>query len=378
MISSWDDFPVHQVAEPVRHAGTSDRNFYDRYYFNLHGSSDELMMIMGMGQYPNLGVQDAFAVVRRADHHRVLRCSKELGDRADLSVGPIRIEVIEPLHQLRFIVEPNEHGIEADVVWKGSIPAFEEPRQYIRKHGRVLFDTCRFAQTGTWEGTLKVGDESFDVTPDRWKGTRDRSWGVRPVGEPEAPGIRGGEGQMTGMWNYSPMQFEDHSILYILNETDDGERPLEEAVRIWNDPKREPEWLGRPEWRHSMEPGSRMVKRSTIAFPEAPGGAFEVSAEPLTHCFVAVGTGYGMEADWRHGMYQGPLVVQGLDMSNQEISALGQYALVDHVARFEYDGNVGFGLHEHGFFGAFEKAGMKDGGSGAETEEAKSDPPDES
>ena len=30
----------------------------------------------------------------------------------------------------------------------------------------------------------------------------------------------------------SPMQFEDHSILYILNETDAGDRPLEEAVRI--------------------------------------------------------------------------------------------------------------------------------------------------
>ncbi len=28
---------------------------------------------------------------------------------------------------------------------------------------------------------------------------------------------------MTGMWNYSPMQFDDHSILYILNETNDGD-----------------------------------------------------------------------------------------------------------------------------------------------------------
>ena len=61
MLSSWDDYPVHQIAETIRHVGTSDRNFYDRYYFNLHGSSDELFMVMGLGQYPNLGVQDAFA-----------------------------------------------------------------------------------------------------------------------------------------------------------------------------------------------------------------------------------------------------------------------------------------------------------------------------
>ncbi len=365
MISSWDDFPVHQTNEPVRFVQTSDRNFYDRYYFNMHASSDELFMVMGLGQYPNLAVQDAFAVVRRGSRHRVVRASRELGDRMDTTVGPFRVEVIEPLVKVRFVLEPNEHGISFDLVWTGAIPAFEEPRHYIRKHGRVLFDSVRFAQTGFWAGSLKVGDESFEVTPDRWKGTRDRSWGVRPVGEQEPPGIRGAEGQMTGMWNYSPMQFDDHSILYIVNETDDGERPLEEAVRIWTDPELEPEWLGRPEYDHTLTAGTRMIERSTISFPQAPAGAFSVQATPLTHCFVTVGTGYGMEEDWRHGMHQGPLVLQGLDLDNDEVGKIGQYGVVDHVARFEYDGKVGHGLHEHGFFGAFTKYGMMDGFSGA-------------
>src|SRR5881296_3551064 len=179
MLSSMDDYPLHQIAEPIRFVGTSDRNFYDRYYFNLHGSSDELFMVMGLGQYPNLAVQDAFACVARGGRHRV-------------------------------VLEPNSHGIACDLTWDGAIPAFEEPRQYIRKHGRVLFDTIRFAQTGCWSGTLEVGGERIAVTPDRWWGTRYRSWGVRPVGETEHPGIRQGEGQMTGMWNYSPMQFADH------------------------------------------------------------------------------------------------------------------------------------------------------------------------
>ena len=91
MLSPMDDYPLHQVAETMRNAGTSDRNFYDRYYFNMHSSSDELFMVMGMGQYPNLGVQDAFAVVRRGNKHHVVRSSRELGaDRMDTSVGPLR------------------------------------------------------------------------------------------------------------------------------------------------------------------------------------------------------------------------------------------------------------------------------------------------
>jgi hypothetical protein len=360
MLSSMDDYPLHQTSEPIRNVATSDRNFYDRYYFNLHGSSDELFMVMGLGQYPNLGVQDAFACVKRGEQHHVVRASRELGDRMDTSVGPFRVEVLEGLRKVRFILEPNEHTIAADLTWEGAIPAFLEPRQFIRKYGRVLFDTQRFAQTGYWSGTLEVGGESFAVTPDRWWGTRDRSWGVRPVGEKEASGIRQGEGQMGGMWNYSPMQFPDYSILYILNEADDGERVLEESVRIWNDPSREPQQLGRPEFEHELVPGSRMIESSVISFPHAPGGGFDVKATPLTHAFIAVGTGYGMEEDWGHGMYQGPLVVQGLVRDMDELEKWGWYGIVDHVARFDVsDGTVGYGLHEHGFFGPYRRYGLE-------------------
>ena len=55
-LSSWDDYPVHQAAEFIAHPATSDRNFYDRYYFNMHPSSGDWFAIFGYGQYPNLGV----------------------------------------------------------------------------------------------------------------------------------------------------------------------------------------------------------------------------------------------------------------------------------------------------------------------------------
>src|SRR5271157_5400655 len=66
VLSPLDDYPVHQISEPMRHVGTSDRNFYDRYYFNIHGTGevhgtdDELFAVIGVGQYPNLSVADAF------------------------------------------------------------------------------------------------------------------------------------------------------------------------------------------------------------------------------------------------------------------------------------------------------------------------------
>ncbi len=284
MISAWDDFPVHQSAEPVRLVATSDRNCYDRYYFNCHASSDELFLVMGMGQYPNLGTQDAFAVVRRGPFHRVVRASRELGDRSENRVGPFRIEVLEPLRRLRFVLEPTEHGIAFDLDWTGAIPAWAEPRHFIRRHGRVLFDTSRFAQTGCWSGTLTLAASASRSRPS--------AGGERAT----APGV----------------------------------------CARWASPSR-----------------------------HFPAAGFSVTCTPLLACFVAIGTGYGMDADWRHGMHQGRLVVQGLERKHDEIAQLGQYGVVDHVARFEYEGGKGFGLYEHAFIGAFERCGLRDGVSGA-------------
>ena len=62
-ISPMDEYLAHQTSETFDHVATSDRNFYDRFYFNCHPSSDELFLITGLGQYPNLGVTDAFVSV---------------------------------------------------------------------------------------------------------------------------------------------------------------------------------------------------------------------------------------------------------------------------------------------------------------------------
>jgi hypothetical protein len=130
---------------------------------------------------------------------------------------------------------------------------------------------------------------------------------------------------MVGMWNYAPMQFDDFSILYIVHEEPDGKRPMEEAIRIWSDPAREPEWLGRPEFEHTLVPGTRMISEpSRLSFPHAPGGAIEVKVVPLTHAFIAVGTGYGMDADWRPRHVPGSRsVVQGKEMDDGGARVVG-------------------------------------------------------
>jgi hypothetical protein len=347
MLSPLDDLPIHQIAEPVAYVGTSDRNFYDRYYFNLFERSGAVMVTAGLGVYPNLGVADAFVAATHADRQHVLRASRELGvDRSETVVGPIAIEVLEGLRRLRLRAAGDDRPVELDVTWEAGIPAFLEARHLNRRGARTTTDTARFAQTGSWRGTLRIDGERFDVSPPQWSGGRDRSWGVRPVGEPEPPGRRSGGGPGGFLWIYSTMQFDDFTILCILQEDRTGRRSLEQAVRLWpQSAGRDPEPLG--QIHHDLEfvPGTRRVSAGRLTFRPVDGPEIVVVVEPIATSFLSLGTGYGTEADWRHGMYQGPLAVQHrwFDLSDPDVVARG-YGLMDDLGRFELDGAVGHGL----------------------------------
>ncbi|PRC51271.1 hypothetical protein C6A85_64990, partial [Mycobacterium sp. ITM-2017-0098] len=88
----------------------------------------------------------------------------------------------EPLRKLHIQLDETE-GIAADLTWEGLFDVVQEQRHVLRAGNRVTLDAQRFAQVGTWSGQLQIDGETIDVDPARWIGTRDRSWGIRPVGE---------------------------------------------------------------------------------------------------------------------------------------------------------------------------------------------------
>ncbi len=367
MLSPLDDYPVHQISEPMRFVGPSDRNFYDRYYFNIHGNGsvagteDELFCVIGVGQYPNLSVADAFVSVLWGDDHRVVRASRTLGaDRIDASVGPIRVEVEKGLERLRVVLEPNEWDLELDAVYEGFCEAHLESRHFDRQFSRVVFDSTRFAQVGGWRGHLRLGDRTVTLSPDRFWGSRDRSWGVRPVGEPEPPGIRATDTEGGFFWIYAPVRFDDAAMITIVQERPTGERVMQDAHRI---PRlgsgEETEWLGRPEHELRFVEGSRRVAGATLSYFGARGSkTAEVEVEPLLAFPLLLGTGYGLEPDWRHGMYQGELVVQGQKVPPVDHTYFN-WALTEYAARFRAGDQVGYGMFECAVMGPHRQYGFE-------------------
>jgi hypothetical protein len=357
----FDEYPIHQTPLSLRHVGTSDRNFYDRCYFNAHDRTGDVWFISGLGVYPNLGVTDAYATVRRGDRQHVVRFSDALADRSTTAtVGPYRIEVEEPLERIRLLCDGDEHGLGFDLTWQGLFPAVMEQAQLLRNGPRAILDTSRFAQLGSWSGTLRVDGEEIAVTPDRWIGSRDRSWGIRPVGEAEPAGRLADEPREGFWWLYVPMAFDDFAVIVIVQEEPDGFRSLNDATRVWPDGR--VEQLGWPEVELAYRSGTRIPERALIRLTERGGKSLDLEVEALGHIALHVGCGYGGDPEWSHGQWKGRAYAEGAvyDYTDPAVTGREAFGVIDHVGRATLDGAEGWGLFEHASIGRHDPSGFTD------------------
>lgn len=182
-LSKWDEYPIHQFPQPLRVVGTTDARAYERYWFTVEDQAAEFYLVVGFGIYPNLDTADGFAIFVHGGSHTSLRCHRLLGDdRADLSFGPLRAEVVEPFREWRLSLDDNDQDLRFDLRWRDSKRAVFQsftPESATTRTGRLIAPTSGYESFGRVEGTIDYQGRRFVLQPDRNTGSRDHHWGVR-------------------------------------------------------------------------------------------------------------------------------------------------------------------------------------------------------
>ena len=303
MITAADDYPLHQTSRPFRDPGT-DRNLYDRFFFCGYPEAGDrdLYFAVAFGQYPGRNVIDGAFSIMSGGVQRNVRGSRLLGDdRLDLRAGPVRIEIIEPMRRLRVVVDAPEAGIRADLTFDARGPAFEEPHYRWAPGHTTAMDITRLTQNGSWSGWIEADGQRIAVSPTTWRGTRDRSWGIRGAGNREVnPAPDGSPPQFYWLW--APLNFDDLNVLFDVNEHADGSRWHENASIAATNPSAVAEYgthtyeIG---WRH----GTRHADRFTMTL-RLPHRSVDIELTSRLTFFMQ-GIGYG-HPTWGHGMFVGP------------------------------------------------------------------------
>lgn len=307
MITSFDDYPIHQTSEPVAHPESGDPGHYDRYFFNGYSKDGKLFFAAAMGLYPNRHVMDAsFSVVLNGEQVSVHSSARAPFDRMQCNqVGPIGVEVVSPMKEHRITVETPEHGIRADVTFTCTSLPYEEPPFLVRAGNRTTMKYTRLTQLGKWQGWIEVDGQRHEIESSVVVGSRDRSWGIRGVGERVQLGAA--VQQLPQFyWLWAPVCFEGFGTLFDVNEFADGERWHDSgAMLIGNDTIKHAHEVS---YVYDWEDNTRRSKSFQLNYTFGDSSA-QLSFEPITH-FQMLGLGY-LHPEWGHGFWKGESAVGG-------------------------------------------------------------------
>ncbi|NPC96678.1 hypothetical protein [Nocardioides sp. zg-DK7169] len=363
MLTPFDDYPIHQTPLPVAQVASGHPDHYDRYWFN--GYTEDTYFAVALGVYPNRGVIDAaFSVVHEGVQRSVFATGRVPLDRTETRIGPISIEIVEPLRVNRVRVDAEEHGLVADLTYRARTAAYEEARQTLHSHTTLMMDVTRATQLGSWTGSVRSGGTS--VAMDRTvHGTKDRSWGIRPIGQPAPAAPSPRDHQV--FFLYSPLNFEDRCLHYMVFEDSTGARWAESAAVLPvigdHDPVFGPD-LGvshvRVDHQVRWAPGLRRSEGATllVAGGDGPGDGLEaIELEPLL-TFRQKGVGY-QHPEWKHGTWRGELLVGAEEAAVEDLDDLAPENIhVQQVVRATWGERQGLGVLEQLVIGPHAPSGF--------------------
>jgi hypothetical protein len=375
MLSSFDDYRVHQSAAPISES-PNQPNLYDRDWFNGYDKDGEFYFAIGSGIYPGRGIHDgAFSLVIDGTQYAFFTSAYYEGPRQLKSnIGPFELETLVPMRSSRLVIKSNDTGIECDLIFSAKSCCIEESRQTLKHEDHLLMDVTRFAQLGQWQGWIRYKGKTLEISPARVLGTKDRSWGVRPLGNPKpqpessqnsAPPLKS---QSPFFFLWAPIHWETHGSHYCLFEDTTGKPLFSDGaiVPFYSSVDDIPTVVDENEIRFdtlshelTFTPGSRRVKKAVLTMASSDREASVIELEPLL-TFNMAGLGYN-HPEWSQGADKGPSAIGYEEWRPGDMSGtdpLNQH--VQTVMRAVCDGQIGIGVLEQGIFGPSAKYGFKD------------------
>lgn len=303
MISSFDDYPLHQTWEPIGHPESGDPGHYDRYFFNGYNKEGSLFFALAMGLYPNRHVMDAaFSIIVDGVQINLRTSARAAQDRIDCtSIGPIRLQIIEPMKKHKIFIDSPENGVSGELEFSATSQPYEEPPFHVRNGNRTTMRYTRLTQLGHWTGWISVKGQRHIVDLSDFKGSRDRSWGIRGVGERSQFGAPPSHPPQF-YWLWAPVCFEDFGTMFDVNEFSDGRRWHESGALLTgkdtithaHNVTYECKWLI----------DTRHMELFTLKYQFDKFTA-TLTFTPKVH-FQMSGLGY-LHPSWGHGMWRGEL-----------------------------------------------------------------------
>jgi hypothetical protein len=217
-----DEYPFHQITQTFAAAATSDPAWNDGHYVTAGDVDGQVAFVSNLRLYANNDVMDGFVCVRHRGRQYNVRVSRRLRPQMDrLVVGPLRLEIVRPLEEVRLVLEPCRIAgatISLDVTCRTVTSPYVGPVEVSRHAGRLVSERMTYELAGPCDGTIEVDGERIDWTSGQAHFFRNHSWGVHPGrGGPRTAGAPSPSRRAPGVRHWVLFDVGDHSGFFFVD-----------------------------------------------------------------------------------------------------------------------------------------------------------------
>lgn len=308
-----DEYPYHQITEPFSGVLGSDPQWNDGHYVCVADLDGQVGLTSNLRLYQNNDVLDGFVCITHAGRQHNIRLTRRLRpDMDSFAVGPLRIDIVEPMKRLRFVLDDNEHGITCDFTCHSKTVPNESFPEITRVDGRLMAERTTYELAGAVEGFVGVGNERIPLNVDRARFFRNHSWGF--MGGRGGPKLyaapRPTPKRPAGLRQWVLYNVDSHSGYWHCFDNEKGRRTMQRGNIMYGDRS-----IPLTDVDHELEffEGGRRLKRGRVTITDSDGVERTLEIEDLGNWVYCQGGGYfgGWNDGLGQGVYRGDYYVEG-------------------------------------------------------------------
>ena len=195
--TALDERFAHQIPEPFPNVLHFHPDWRESLFFIMHEREKPGdVLILTLAHFPSRQEMDSLQLGRVGDSPIMARHVRKVdGDQDDFRVGPITIDVVEPLKEIRLVAVASEATpVSFDVTFTARTAPYQLRRGTMKAKYEIIWDQSHMFQSGVYDGSYTHNGQTTQI--DNWWGQRDHSWGVRA--HSRCP-----------LWMWMPIQLEE-------------------------------------------------------------------------------------------------------------------------------------------------------------------------
>ncbi len=195
--TALDERFAHQIPEPFPNVLHFHPDWRESLFFIMHQREKPGdVLILTLAHFPSRQEIDSLQLGRVGTSPIMARHLRKVdGDQDDFRVGPITIDVVEPLKKIRLVaVASDATPVSFDISFTARTQPYQLRRGTMKAKYEIVWDQSHMFQSGIYNGSYTHNGKTYEV--DNWWGQRDHSWGVRS--HARCP-----------LWMWMPIQLEE-------------------------------------------------------------------------------------------------------------------------------------------------------------------------